>query len=54
MIKNKKTRKILDSQGIKNFHQMDLEIGNEVTFPNDLKRHTIGSTKPFEKKGESK
>ena len=50
MIKNKQTRKISDSQAIKNFHQLDLEMGNEVTLPNDLKRHTINSTKPYESK----
>ncbi len=52
MIKNNNTRKISDSQAIKNFHQIDLEMGNEVTLPNDLKRHTIGSTKPYEKKND--
>ncbi|WFD12165.1 hypothetical protein [Tepidibacter hydrothermalis] len=52
MIKNKNTRKISDSQAIKNFHQLDLEMGNEVTQPNDLKRHTIGSTKPYERKND--
>ncbi|CAH2213415.1 hypothetical protein [Tepidibacter aestuarii] len=53
MVKNKKTRKIQDSQARKNFHQLDLEIGNEISLPNELKRHTIGSTKPYEKKNDN-
>ncbi|WP_187296249.1 hypothetical protein [Tepidibacter mesophilus] len=53
MIKNKKTRKISDSQATKNFHQIDLEMGNELTLPNNLNRHTIGSTKPYEKKNDN-
>ncbi|MCT4509137.1 MAG: hypothetical protein N4A48_10330 [Tepidibacter sp.] len=50
MIKNKNTRKISDSQAIKNFHQIDSEMGDDITLPNDLKRHTIESTKPYKKK----
>ncbi len=50
MIKNKTPHKISDSQGRKSYHQMDLELGEDLTLPNYEKRHKIGYTDPYESK----
>lgn len=43
-------RKMEDHRARKSYHQLDLELGEDLTLPNTQNRHTIGTLKPYESK----